>query len=72
MRGWILFAIMTVLVFGIPLLEDVHAWRVRRAAKRAAAAGVDAPVSLVPGDDVQPLPQPNDVAPVAKAKELAA
>jgi hypothetical protein len=72
MRGWILFAVMTVLVFGIPLLEDVHAWRVRRAAKRARQ-NMDAPVSLVPQDDVLPLPQSNDVTRVAaKAKEYAA
>lgn len=71
MRGWILFAIMTVLVFGIPGLEDIYHWRRRRAARRAEQQGMDAPVSLVPEDDVQPLPQSNDVR-VSNAKEHAA
>jgi hypothetical protein len=70
MRGWILFAIVTLLVFGIPLLEDVHAWRVRRA-KKLARQVVDAPASLVPEDDVQHLAA-NDEAQAARTKEYDA
>ena len=73
MRGWFVFALMVLMVFGPPLLDVLSRLRVRREAHRARQI-VHGPVSLVPHslvpheDEQNPL-QSHNVAPDRKTKE---
>ena len=68
MRGWFVFAIMVLLVFGPPLLDELSRLHVRRQTNRARPIMHD-PISLVPDEDEQNLPSHN-AASVEKPKEF--
>jgi hypothetical protein len=68
MRGWFVFALMVLMVFGPPLLDELSRRRVRREAHRARQI-VDGPVSLVPHEDEQIPLRSHDAASDRKTKE---
>jgi hypothetical protein len=59
MRGWFVFAIMVLLVFGPPLLDELS----------RARPIMHGPISLVPDEDEQNLPSHN-AALVGETKEF--
>jgi hypothetical protein len=65
MRGWFVFAIMVLLVFGPPLLDELSRLHVRRQTNRARPI-MHGPISLVPDEDEQNLPSHT----VEKTKEF--
>jgi hypothetical protein len=68
MRGWFVFAIMVLLVFGPPLLDELSRLHVRRQTNRARPIMHD-PITLVPDEDEQNLPSHNATS-VEKTKEF--
>jgi hypothetical protein len=60
MRAWFLFAILAFLVFGVPLMDELYRFRVRRETNRLATAA-DA-VILVPE---MLVPEMNEHAPTS-------
>ena len=68
MTAWILFGILAFLVFGVPLIDEVYRFRLRREAKRGEQI-VHEPISLVPDNNQQNQFGSKDVAPVAKTLE---
>jgi hypothetical protein len=67
MRGWFLFAVMVVLIFGPMLLDELSRLRVRR--ENRARPIVHGPISLVPDVDESDLLPSHSVAPLRKTKE---
>ncbi len=55
MVGWVLFAIIAFLVFGVPLIDELYRRRARRAANLARQV-LHEPVSLVPDQNEHNLP----------------
>jgi hypothetical protein len=68
MTAWVLFGILVFLVFGVPLIDEVYRFRLRREARRGAQI-VDEPISLVPDNNEQNQFGSKDVAPVVKTLE---
>ena len=68
MTAWILFGILAFLVFGVPLIDEVYRFRLRREVKRGEQI-VHEPIGLVPDNDQQNQFGSKDVAPVAKTLE---
>jgi hypothetical protein len=68
MRGWFVFAIMVLLIFGPPLLDELSRLHIRRQTNRARPIMHD-PISLVPDEDVQNLSSHNADS-VEKTKEF--
>jgi hypothetical protein len=68
MRGWFVFAIMVLLVFGPPLLDELSRLHVRRETNRARPIA-HGPISLIPDEDQQNLSSHN-ATPVEKTKEF--
>jgi hypothetical protein len=55
MVGWVLFAIIAFLVFGVPAIDELYRRRTRRAANLARQI-LHEPVSLVPDQNEHDLP----------------
>ena len=68
MTAWVLFGILAFLVFGVPLIDEVHRSRLRREAKRGEQI-VHEPISLVPDNNQQNQSGSKDVAPAVKTLE---
>jgi hypothetical protein len=68
MRGWFIFAIMVLLVFGPLLLDELSRPRIRRETNRARPIE-HGPISLVPDEDEQNLVRAQSAAPMRKTKE---
>jgi hypothetical protein len=68
MVPWVLFSVLAFLVFGVPLIDEVYRFRVRRAPNHARQV-VDERVSLAPDGPEDNLPVSNEIAPRVKAPE---
>jgi hypothetical protein len=59
MASWFLFAVLALLVFGVPAIDELYRRRTRRAANLARQI-VHEPVSLVPDQNEHNLPGSRD------------
>ena len=71
MRGWFVFAIMVLMIFGPPLLDELSRLQVRRAAHRVRPI-VHGPISIVPDENEQDPLRSHNAAHDRKTKEYVA
>ena len=71
MQAWFLFAILAFLVFGVPLIDELYKWRLRRNAKSCGEAGLQERASLVPAVTEETLIDSVDAALYGKVPEEA-